>query len=257
MSISVLTSLKPLEENAVQSSGQTEASQKREDAKLDEACRMFEAMFLNMLWKEMRGTVDKGELFNGGFGEEMFSDMLDQAVSENSVKNGSMGIADMLKRQLTQQIGIRAGGNLKDYPGYGLSTGEFTTPVSGTLTSGFGSRVHPITGELKNHDGVDLATEEGEPVQAAWEGVVSFAGEKGDYGNLVEITHTDGRVSRYGHLSEIGVSVGQKVSAGQVVGKVGSTGLSTGPHLHFEVRNVSGQATDPMQYLAGSFKRAA
>ena len=104
------------------------------------------------------------------------------------------------------------------------------------LTSGFGLRVHPVFGTRRVHAGVDLAARPGAPVIASTAGVVAQAGWLGGYGLCVTLDHGGGVQTRYGHLSRLGVAAGQRVRAGQVIGLVGSTGVSTGPHLHYEVR---------------------
>ncbi len=123
-------------------------------------------------------------------------------------------------------------------------------PLAGELqlTSGFGFRTDPFLGRPALHSGVDLREEFGEPVRATAAGVVTAAGPQGGYGNLVEIDHGGGLVTRYGHLSGISVGLGQQVTPGAVVGQVGSTGRSTGPHLHYEVR-MDGEAVDPTRFL--------
>lgn len=118
-------------------------------------------------------------------------------------------------------------------------------PVSARLmTSGFGSRYHPILGVQRSHLGVDLAVPSGTPIAATADGVVSFAAWDGGYGLLVAIDHGGGIETRYAHMSRIAVSSGQRVHTGDVLGYVGTTGLSTGPHVHYEVR-VNGQAVSP------------
>ena len=98
------------------------------------------------------------------------------------------------------------------------------------------------------HTGIDLRGETGEPVHATAAGKVTIAGREGGYGNMVEIDHGNGLATRYGHLSEIDVKVGQTVRIGEVIGKIGSTGRSTGPHLHYETR-INGEAVDPQKFL--------
>lgn len=115
-------------------------------------------------------------------------------------------------------------------------------PVSGTITSRFGRR------SRGTHTGLDIATSSGTPIKAASAGTVIYAGYKGSYGNLVIIAHTDSTQTYYAHCSRIYVSVGQIVSQGQTISAVGSTGNSTGPHLHLEVR-VNGVAKNPQNYL--------
>ncbi|MCC6443003.1 MAG: peptidoglycan DD-metalloendopeptidase family protein [Armatimonadetes bacterium] len=114
--------------------------------------------------------------------------------------------------------------------------GGFIRPVNGRITSGFGYRQHPILKRYKLHTGTDLAAPSGTPIRAAAGGVVIHAGWWGAYGNCVIIDHGGGVSTLYGHCSSLSVSNGQSVKQGQTIGRVGSTGFSTGPHLHFEVR---------------------
>ena len=122
-------------------------------------------------------------------------------------------------------------------------------PVNGAVTSPFGMRLHPIFHVWKMHTGVDLHASMGTPIKAAAAGTVVFAGWKGGYGQAVIISHGNGLATLYAHQSELLVNVGDKVKRGEVIGKVGSTGYATGPHLHFEVR-VNGTPVDPMGYLS-------
>ena len=126
--------------------------------------------------------------------------------------------------------------------------GVLAWPLPGPILSGFGPRVHPILGTTKMHNGLDLDGPSGQPITAAGSGTVILAGAKGGYGTTVMIDHGGGMVTLYAHQSSIAVSQGQKVSSGQVIGYVGSSGLSTGPHLHFEVR-IGGDPADPLAYL--------
>lgn len=120
--------------------------------------------------------------------------------------------------------------------------------TAGVLRSGFGSRVHPILGYRRSHNGVDYAAPRGTPILAAGNGTVKSAGRSSGYGNLIVVSHTNGYETAYAHQSSFakGIAPGVKVRQGQVIGYVGSTGLSTGPHLHFEIR-VNGQAVDPLR----------
>jgi murein DD-endopeptidase MepM/ murein hydrolase activator NlpD len=117
-------------------------------------------------------------------------------------------------------------------PAGALSAGEVTE----TVTSGFGRRVHPVTGDLRFHTGVDLRAAEGAPIRAAAGGIVRDAGARGGYGKAVEIDHGDGTSTLYAHASELLVKKGQRVDEGQPLALVGHTGVATGPHLHFELR---------------------
>ncbi|UJW83854.1 peptidoglycan DD-metalloendopeptidase family protein [Hydrogenophaga sp. SL48] len=114
------------------------------------------------------------------------------------------------------------------------------------VSSGYGMRFHPISGKQKAHLGIDYAAPTGTPVRTIGDGVVTFAGVQRGYGNVVEITHRDNQSTLFAHLSRIDVRTGQKVSQGDFVGAVGSTGASTGPHLHFEFR-VKGVHQDPLE----------
>ena len=126
-----------------------------------------------------------------------------------------------------------------------------TFPVQGAVTgSAYGMRDHPVSGDAKFHHGIDVGAEQGSPVLAARSGTVTYAAERGTYGNLVVVDHGDGVETRYAHQSAIDVAVGERVVQGAQLGAVGSTGLSTGPHLHFEVR-VDGHSVDPAQFLSG------
>lgn len=123
------------------------------------------------------------------------------------------------------------------------------SPVAaGWLSSGFGRRADPFTGRVAWHDGVDFAGKSGEPFVSVSAGIVTWAGPRYGYGNVVEISHGGGYVTRYAHGTDIQVKVGDLVKKGQPLGKVGSTGRSTGPHVHFEVR-LNGQAIDPLRYI--------
>jgi len=128
-------------------------------------------------------------------------------------------------------------------------------PVSGKLESGLGGRRNPFGGRgFEYHEGQDIDAAYGTPVQVTASGRVIIAGRQRGYGNVVYVDHGNGLSTRYGHLSEIDVTVGQTVTRGQTIGFVGSTGRSTGPHLHYEVR-INNQPVDPRQYLPGAEKQ--
>lgn len=122
-------------------------------------------------------------------------------------------------------------------------------PTRGAMvSSSYGIRRDPFTGGAAMHSGLDFRGAIGAPIHAAAKGRVSFVGVKGGYGNVVEISHGNGLLTRYAHMSSFNAFVGQEVLPGDVVGKIGSTGRSTGPHLHFEVR-VNGRAVNPRPFL--------
>lgn len=130
----------------------------------------------------------------------------------------------------------------------GSFSGRFSRPVSASMTSGFGYRYHPILHTRRLHAGVDFGAPSGTPIHAAAEGIVVSAQRMGGYGNVIILDHGGGYATVYGHCSRILVSSGAHVSRGQVIGRVGSTGLSTGPHLHFEVR-INGRPVNPLGKL--------
>ncbi len=138
-------------------------------------------------------------------------------------------------------------GQFYDASGMSLRAAFLRAPLTfRRISSVFGARKHPIFGEWRNHTGTDYAAAEGTPVRAIGDGVVIFAGRKGGYGNMIDIRHRNGMVSRYGHMRNFatGMRAGSRVTMGTTIGYVGMTGWATGPHLHFEIR-VDGVAHDP------------
>ena len=139
---------------------------------------------------------------------------------------------------------------------YEQSRSELVYPlIADRVSSKFGTRVHPIKRHRSHHNGIDLAAPRGAHVRAVSGGKVVFAATYKGFGKLVTIAHDKDNVSLYGHLHEILVEVGQKVMPGELVGKVGSTGRSTGPHLHFEWRN-KGKPVNPQKVLPGITHKA-
>ncbi len=139
--------------------------------------------------------------------------------------------------QATRMIQWTIGGRTEwfDLAGVGERRSGFTSPVDGRKTSGFGMRFHPLLGYTRMHQGTDFGAAYGSPIRAVTDGIVEFAGWHGGHGNMVKLQHAGGLGTGYAHMSRIAVTPGARVSQGQVIGYVGSTGLSTGPHLHFEV----------------------
>jgi murein DD-endopeptidase MepM/ murein hydrolase activator NlpD len=136
-----------------------------------------------------------------------------------------------------------------------LSAVPLRKPVVGEIdtTSSFGVRIDPFVGRPAMHTGLDFRGNIGDPIRAAAGGTITHAGWSGGYGNMVEIDHGNGVATRYGHLSEIEASLGQAVKAGQVIGRLGSSGRSTGPHLHYETR-VDGESVDPERFLRAGIR---
>jgi len=160
--------------------------------------------------------------------------------------------ADTFERQLGRINMARL--QIDDYA-HALLAVPVRKPLIGDVdtSSPFGVRRDPFLGRPAIHTGIDLRGDAGEPVRATATGSVTIAGRRGGYGNVVEIGHGNGLATRYGHLSEIDVKVGQTVRIGEVVGKIGSTGRSTGPHLHYETR-INGAAVDPQKFLRAGLR---
>ena len=166
------------------------------------------------------------------------------AVKQLEINNKNESYQNSLDRLYKEQLsnlnanyeGLSQGGSLL-----------FLTNYKGRITSGFGPRIHPTLGYRRHHAGIDIAAPPGTPVSSADGGTVKFAGQMGGYGNTVIIDHGQGITTLYAHLAMINVQPGQQVERDTKIGTVGSTGVSTGPHLHFEVRE-KGNAVNPLKY---------
>ena len=157
------------------------------------------------------------------------------------------------ERRRQEEAANNPGGSGGGGGGTATGTGSFGWPVPSCtyITSKFGPRYHPVTGAYQStHTGLDIGASHGATIVASDGGTVTTAGVKGGYGNCVMIDHGNGYYTLYGHMSSIAVSVGQSVSKGDTIGYVGSTGVSTGPHCHFEIR-VNGVCTDPAPWFSG------
>jgi murein DD-endopeptidase MepM/ murein hydrolase activator NlpD len=172
------------------------------------------------------------------------SDQFDLVIAQRRAETGEVEIGDLLYGGLDQGkrkvrlLKWTTGGRTEwfEASGVGQSRGAFQRPVAGArLTSSFGMRLHPLLGYTRFHRGVDYGAAMGTPIVAVTDGVVSFSGWHGGHGNFVQIKHGGGLATGYGHMSRIAAHVGERVRQGEVIGYVGSTGMSTGPHLHFEV----------------------
>jgi murein DD-endopeptidase MepM/ murein hydrolase activator NlpD len=155
--------------------------------------------------------------------------------ASNVVYNGNVGGANIQIRQLSREEVAALNQAALQLPRNGDKQMLFPLTLPAVISSVFGSRVHPVTGQIRFHQGTDLAAAAGTPVVAAFSGRVEVAGWMGGYGLMVVLSHGADTETRYAHLSEVFVQDGQEVKQGTVIGLVGSTGLSTGPHLHFEL----------------------
>ena len=172
------------------------------------------------------------------------------------VKTGRILSAEFVNRGKTQDaVWFQASGSdagaYYDFDGQSLRKAYLIEPLAFTrVTSDFGMRRHPVFGGMRGHTGVDFGAPTGTPVRTVGDGTVEFAGVQRGYGNVIYVKHTDGKdTTVYGHLSRINVREGEKVTQGEKIGEVGSTGVATGPHLHFEFR-VNGEPVDPQEIMA-------
>ncbi|MDG2991135.1 peptidoglycan DD-metalloendopeptidase family protein [Candidatus Synechococcus calcipolaris G9] len=160
-------------------------------------------------------------------------------AAEQQLERDNIAISNLLRDRL---------GYVPQDPPLIRGLGRLSYPINAPITSNFGWRTHPILGTRRLHNGTDFGADTGTPIRAADAGTVILSGWSGGYGNTVIINHGGGMTTLYAHASRLLVQEGQTVQQGQVIAEVGSTGLSTGPHLHFEVR-INGDPQDPMAYL--------
>lgn len=209
----------------------------------------FESLLLAQMLREMRESLDSesdGEDLGGSMLTEAFTSELGLALS----RSGGVGLSDFLIQSVTR----RAAGGAAAFPIAGPEAVEVPGAVptdtaipratDPLVNSEFGWRSDPIHGQARFHAGLDVRSAYGEEVRAAAGGVVTFAGERGGYGLLVVVDHGGGTETRYAHLSAAEVRAGMTIDAGQAIARSGNSGRTTGPHLHFEVRQ-NGQPVDP------------
>lgn len=249
-----------------------------------EVAQQFEKLLLGQLISAMRATADIDGDDDGGdaFAQGTFEQMFDQAIVDSGA--GGLGLAKAFERSLGRaadpagntpapvrwqppavipeqerplalpdEAARASAARSRQDIGSSFDAGAPTPglwPVDGgTKSSGYGFRMHPIHDERRFHAGLDIAAPEGREIRAVDRGVVTYAQRHKGYGNMVEITHDNGVVTRYAHASRLHVREGDVVDVGETIADVGSTGQSTGPHLHFEVRDGS-KRIDPEVYLA-------
>ena len=250
---------------------------------LKKATQEFEAVFIGYMLKVMRSTVEPADDEEGSaLGKDVYLSMFDQEIALQMARNSSLGIGEMMYRQLEQTV--KETKTLSGAPGSETlvlptsntpgtveppmevkpgtldhrhetasevdteaSTG-WTVPAEGRLTSAFGERADPFTETTRFHRGIDIAAAAGTPIRAARSGTVVFSGRLAGYGNTIILEHAGGYRTLYGHASRNLVKEGEAISAEQVIGEVGSSGRSTGTHLHFELQK-GGERLDPREIL--------
>jgi murein DD-endopeptidase MepM/ murein hydrolase activator NlpD len=242
----------------------SEGNQKSE---LKNVAEQFEAIFVTQLLKVMRETIEESGLTDGGYGKTVYTELFDQEIASSMASHGTLGIGDILYKSMEKRIdakdseaaskvnpdssaapleskpSLAPGSEMKSALPEDIS--DMQLPIHAAISSSFGLRKDPFSSQIKFHRGIDLAAPEGMTVVAALPGKVISAGYESGYGNTVLIEHEGGIKTRYAHLASINVKPGDVVTSENAVGTVGSTGHSTGPHLHFEVIRM-GKPVDPL-----------
>jgi murein DD-endopeptidase MepM/ murein hydrolase activator NlpD len=244
-----------------------------ERQRVKQMAQEFEALIMTQMLRSMRQSMLSDEDEKEGLGAETMTDTVDVELGRALSQAGGFGLAAVLSKALDQRSG---GGPSQVSPGQPAALGApallgpiMASPTvtanpavtgspavpgnnqadldlpNGPLSSGFGWRRDPFSGVPQFHRGIDVAQAYGQDVRAAATGRVAFAGTQGAYGTTIVIEHSGNRQTRYAHLSEASVRPGDLVEAGEVIGKSGDSGRSTGPHLHFEVVE-AGQVVDPL-----------
>ncbi|MBF0541189.1 MAG: peptidoglycan DD-metalloendopeptidase family protein [Nitrospirae bacterium] len=262
---------------------QSAGSPNMKSQKIDNVSKDMESLFLHQMIKSMRQA--SGSSGDKGFGASTYSDMFDMELA-NIMSERGIGVNDVVSEQLNRQgensdsndmqnksYNIPVSQSIKSRvrASYKTASGSYDTakiikdldrsisesidkaqpmragmPVKGKISSEYGMRIHPISGELKFHHGMDIAAKIGTPIHPVKAGEVIFSGEQHGYGNVVIIKHEDGYITKYAHCEKNLVSKGDMVDVNTVIGKVGESGESTGPHLHFEVAH-NGKSINPRE----------
>ncbi len=239
---------------------------------LKAASQEFEAVFIAYLLKVMRATIEESGFFEGGFGKSIYTELFDQEISISIARRGMLGISDLLYQKLSADQAIAKQQDARETPEQEAVTNlqtpahssdrqsdtprcveseisDLQLPVQGRVSSFFGLRRDPFSHKVQFHKGLDIAAPEGMKVIPALPGTVIYAGYERGYGHTVLLEHSGGIQTRYGHLGAINVKNGDVISPKDILGVVGSSGRSTGPHLHFEVFRFE-MPLDPLTRLA-------
>ena len=211
---------------------------KEEDAgSIRQVAQDFAAFLMFELTKAMRATIPKGGLLETNAStHEAYTSMADMELARVIAQQGGAGLTDFIERALSV-----------------YDQGESTRvsarfPADGVISSAFGMRSDPIHGKPRLHAGIDIAAAAGSLVKAMAAGQVVFSGQAKGYGNLVSVDHGHGMVTRYAHNATNLVGLGEQVALGQEIARIGTSGRSTGPHLHFEILR-DGTPIDPQSYF--------
>jgi murein DD-endopeptidase MepM/ murein hydrolase activator NlpD len=249
--------------------GTRSLSPEQRAAQLTGAAREFESLFVAYLLKIMRETIEESGLFEEGLGKSVYTELFDQEVARLIAQRGAFGISDLLIKQFDKPESLGNETQDKKAPelpvtpdpareqpqpsGPGAGTADdipaFLLPVQAPISSSYGSREDPFSHKIQFHKGIDLAAPKGTEVLAALGGRVVYAGSDSGYGNTVVVQHEKGFQTRYAHLESLAVRAGDTLQTHQLLGTVGSTGRSTGPHLHFEIVEY-GERIDPLSAMA-------
>lgn len=249
MEIKSLNSVAPAPANAGQPA---DALQRRKLA------QEFTAFLYQEVLKAMRGAMPQEGLVEGeSMSREFFTSMMDSEVAKVVARRDSTGVAKAVEKIFTKlpSAPVTSAPALAAPPPLAAPTAQPLVPAAGVISSSFGRRADPIDGRGKFHQGVDIAAAAGTPIHAVAPGRVVFSGVAPGYGNLIEVDHGAGWVTRYGHNAKNLVQVGEQIDAGRQIGLVGRTGRATGDHLHFEARR-DGRPVDPKVFLAATSKGA-
>lgn len=236
------------------------------------AAKEMESLFVYELIKAMRQASGES---SKGMGSDVYTSLFDMELARLMAERG-LGLKEMLLKGFNREQASVVSGSVRGVEKIGkYDSGEDSLsktpgspstsrspdleqqdeakgerlPVNGVVSSGYGMRKHPLYGDIRFHRGIDIAAPEGTDIYPIRAGKVIFSGEQGGYGNVVLIDHGDGYITRYAHNKLNLVRTGDYVDTDTVIAKVGSTGLSTGPHLHFEVR-YNGEPIDPATLVA-------
>jgi murein DD-endopeptidase MepM/ murein hydrolase activator NlpD len=215
---------------ALSANGRTDGA---DALKREQAAQEFASLLFLEVLKAMRAALpQEGLLENESLSRDIYNSMMDAEIAKVMAKRDATSFVKTVEKSLT-----------KGAPS-SQQQSALTAPVEGVISSAFGARVDPLNGANKFHEGIDIAVPSGTTIRAAAAGKVIFSGRAAGYGNMVEVEHGGRVITRYAHNSGNLVAAGEQIQAGQPIALVGTTGRSTGSHLHFEVRR-SGKAVNP------------